>query len=113
MVPNPKFDQTAHATAARRLADALAVAVPRYGSGHQAVIRELDSAACALVDQGRAAGLDVVKILLEIKEQLAAQSNLSPIVHDELVRRCIARFYEGQPASDSPALGTASTNVDP
>jgi hypothetical protein len=73
----------------------------RYHSDHQAATRELEAAVEAVVDQLRARGLAPEKVLVIVKAYVVAHAPRPADLLDDVVRWCIARYYDGPQTFDS------------
>jgi hypothetical protein len=86
----------------QRLDDALQAATSRHHAGYQAAMQAIEVAVCAVVDELRARGLGPEKVLVAVKARVAAQAAArSHDVLEDVVRWCIARYYDG----DTPGAG--------
>jgi hypothetical protein len=81
-----------------RLNAALHAAVDRYYAGDRTPDPRVRAAVHAVTDAMRADGVDVVTALRTVKAQVAERGIPPGRLFDDVVRWCIARYYEGAPS---------------
>ena len=84
----------------RRFDDALEATPSRYHPGRQTAMRELEAAVGAIVDELRGRGLEPERVLVIVKAHVAARAAHPHDVLDDVVRWCITRYFQDQPARD-------------
>jgi hypothetical protein len=82
----------------RRFDDALTVAPSRYRAGHQAAMHEIEDALDAVVDDLRGRGLEPERVLVFVKAHVAARAAHPDDLLEDVVRRCIVRYFQRQDA---------------
>jgi hypothetical protein len=82
---------------------ALRTAVDRYYAGDRTADPMLRAAVHAVTDAMRADGIDVVTALRTVKAQVAERAIPHGRLFDDVVRWCIARYYEGAPPAPVPS----------